>query len=171
MVDIGYESHNSILNMGSLSIFLVIYYGKVVYFGIIWLLYKQFGWFEKHVQSMKESLFYNAILGLCLDGYYEFLISGYLNAANPTFGVNGENMANIVAWVALINSISVPIILIYCLYQSLEYMKSEETKLKAGVLFEGLKMKDKYQAAYYLVFVTRRFIFTIMVFFLNAKGI
>ena len=78
MVDIGYGNYNCILNLGSLSIFWTIYIFHCFYTLLIFIINKFTGKYSKHLKSMKEKLFFNAMFELILDGYYEFLISGYL---------------------------------------------------------------------------------------------
>ena len=36
--DIGYESHNALKNMGSVSIFTFLYFIRIVFFCLIWIL-------------------------------------------------------------------------------------------------------------------------------------
>ena len=82
MRDIGYESHSSIKNLGSLSIFTAIYFAKVALIIVLWVP-KRFGnlgtnpKFLKFYNHLCKSAFFSEILAILLDAYFEFLISGY----------------------------------------------------------------------------------------------
>lgn len=84
MEDLGYDSHNSILNLGSLAIFTVIYFVKVILYFIILKPYVRFsGRGASFQQSLQDSLFFGEIIFLTLESYFEFLIAGYLNIQEP----------------------------------------------------------------------------------------
>lgn len=99
--DLGYGSHNSILNLGSLAVFSFIYYIKVVL--LIGLLYplvfisgtifntkgfeggepstgnKYARWLRRYHRNIVDKLIFSEILALSIEAYIEFIISGYLN--------------------------------------------------------------------------------------------
>lgn len=81
MRDIGYESHSSIRNLGSLSIFITIYYLKVGLIGILWTMKKtclgKNPYIIKAYRYLCKTAFFSDILAILLDAYFEFLISGY----------------------------------------------------------------------------------------------
>ena len=84
MQDLGYETHNSILNLGSLVIFGTLYCVKVFFYFIgrvIELI--SFNKIKiKYLDVWKNSLFYGEILSIILEAYMEWLIAGYMNNKN-----------------------------------------------------------------------------------------
>ena len=85
MQDLGYETHNSVLNLGSLAIFLTLYFAQLGAF----LLVKGFslisGKGADFARKLKRGLFFGEIIALLIDAYFEFIISGYLQAQHPLF--------------------------------------------------------------------------------------
>ena len=82
MRDIGYESHSSIKNLGSLTIFTALYFAKIGIIGVMWI-FKRFSKmgqkprFLKIYNQLCLNAFFYEILAILLDAYFEFLISGY----------------------------------------------------------------------------------------------
>ena len=77
MLDLGYETHNSLLNLGSLAIFASIYFVEVFVF-LILLVISFSGWKAPFLDKWAARLFFNDLIALLLDAYMEFMISGYL---------------------------------------------------------------------------------------------
>jgi hypothetical protein len=76
MKDLGYESFNSILNLGSIFIFTVLYFVLLVIYCFFKLLdFKKTASIKAYLSS---KLFYSAILSLLIESYFEFLIAGVL---------------------------------------------------------------------------------------------
>jgi len=90
MVDLGYETHNSLLNLGSLALFTVLYVVRVFFFLFLCLLSSMTGFFGSYVTKLYHSLFYAEILAILIDAYFEFLISGYLQVKAPLSTTLGE---------------------------------------------------------------------------------
>lgn len=80
MEDIGYETHNSLLNLGSLWIFLTFYVVKVIIYFAAVLIKRAFKTDRlMFTEKWKKSLFFSEFLGIALEAYFEFIIAGYLN--------------------------------------------------------------------------------------------
>ena len=79
MRDLGYETYSSVLNLGTLFIFLIVYFLKVLYLCVLWVLSLVSKKFKYKVKKLQEKLFFNELLAIALEAYLEFLISGYLN--------------------------------------------------------------------------------------------
>ena len=115
-IDLGYENHNALLNLGSLAIFTYIYFLRVIlYFGLT--AYVKYSSREvSYWQRLKDSLFYGEILSILLEAYFEFLISGYLQMKAPLNTSDGEYVGVITAAVALfLILIVVPVLFAYIL--------------------------------------------------------
>ena len=93
MENLGYESHNAVINLGSMAIFFTLYFVKIIIFMFV-KLYKKcakgrygstslYNWFHK-------TLFFREILNIMFEGYMEFLIAGYLNYKGRFDTFNGE---------------------------------------------------------------------------------
>lgn len=78
MIDIGYETHNSMLNLGSLAIFTLVWFFKIPIVVIAWCLKKNFSCAKKVHRKLSKSMFFGELIAILIDAYFEFLISGYL---------------------------------------------------------------------------------------------
>ena len=90
MVDLGYESHNEILNLGSLAIFLFVYFLKVILFILLLPISSYSPKAKAFKEKMKEGLFFSELISLLLEAYFEMLISTYLQFRAPLDSTNGE---------------------------------------------------------------------------------
>jgi len=92
--DLGYEQHNSILNLGSIFIFNLVYFVKVLlYFTVVKIISMMSNWGKKLRKKMQKSLFFSGILTLSIEAYMEYLIAGTLNMRAPIYSTNGEYLA------------------------------------------------------------------------------
>ena len=77
----GYETHNTILNLGTvwvLGALLLVRY--VFYFICVFIKWVSRGHFKfNFLNSMRDQLFYSELLVLVTEPYFELLISGYLS--------------------------------------------------------------------------------------------
>ena len=77
--DLGYETHNSVLNLGSIGIFSFLYFMKI---GLVLLPLKLM---RKHkvanalYQKLLTFMIFSEILELNFDGYFEIMIAGILS--------------------------------------------------------------------------------------------
>lgn len=127
MKDLGYRTHNSMLNLGSLFIFVVLYFLKVMLLPFFALGVMLSGKGEKTYQSLKDQLFFKEIIILLIEGCMEFMISGYLNIQEPLRGTSfiGEELSFWVAWFSFIKIMVVlPLAFFYMLQQPLARLES-----------------------------------------------
>jgi len=78
----GYETHNVLLNMGSLYIYLQFFVFGLCVMGILKILkhvYPGDMRFRRPYRNLKKILFWGSFLLLFTEGYMEILISAYLN--------------------------------------------------------------------------------------------
>ena len=123
MRDLGYKTSNSILNLGSLFILLMVYFIRVFLLIFFYISAKFFGRGKKIYQKQVNALFYNEILLLMMEGYMEFLIAGYLNYDKPICDDNasGEKIAIVVSYLCLMTTlVIVPGAMIYILNEKLD---------------------------------------------------
>ena len=80
VVSLGYESHNPILNMGFMSILIFLYILKLCIFFLLILPINKLsgGGLKKLKKELKNQLFFEEILVIFIEGYFEILLSGLL---------------------------------------------------------------------------------------------
>ena len=110
----GYETHNSILNLGSVFLIVLLYF-ILLFLMVLLLVYnKKTGKGGKCLNYFKLKLIFGFIISATLEPYLEFLISGYLNLMQPLDSENGEVFAVYTGFVIIFVSIVIlPTILIY----------------------------------------------------------
>ena len=77
-LDLGYENHNSLLNLGSLAIFSYLYLLRVIFYFMFSIYVKKTRKYEEYLKKLGNVLFYGEIFAILIEAYFEFLISGYL---------------------------------------------------------------------------------------------
>ena len=65
----------------------------------------------------------------------------------------------------MICALLLPLIIIYLLIHDPKTLKSPNYRNRYGALYNELKLNNRYEAAYYLMFLFRRIIFLSVVFF------
>lgn len=166
MEDLGYDTHNSMLNLGSLAIFSFVYFVKLGVYVFVVLPVKYFtGRGSKMMKSMQETLFYGEFIFLVIEAYLEFLIAGYLNLKEPITTKNGEVLSIAIGWYcALTTLIVMPAAFVYMFTRSTEVLSSESFKQKWEALYERVDPRDKFNLLYYPIFCGRRVIFCYLCF-------
>jgi hypothetical protein len=104
MKDLGYKTHNSILNLGSLFILLIIYFLRMAILVFLFIIQLLTGKCKQNFQSQKRKVFFNEIMLILVEGYMEFFISGYLNFQKPLFQSQmfGEKASVIVSYFSMV---------------------------------------------------------------------
>ena len=170
MMELGYKTSNSILNLGSLFILLLVYFIRVFLLIFFYISAKCFGKGKKMYQHQINALFFNEILLLLIEGYMEFLIAGYLGFDKPICGNEtlGEKITVVVSYFCLIMTLLlVTWAMIYLLSEKLKIIQSVKFKKSYGSMYEGIKTDSKFRVAYYFVFVLRRMMFCVIAFGLS----
>jgi hypothetical protein len=123
MEDIGYDTHNSVLNLGSLWLFSLYYFLKV----FIYLVYRLVKFLSKGriqsniIENMPNGLFFNEILALTIEGYMEWLISGYLNMDYFVYTYGGDLAGNFTSIICLVFClVFIPVTLGYIIFKPLD---------------------------------------------------
>mmetsp|Transcript_23187 Transcript_23187/g.35886 ORF Transcript_23187/g.35886 Transcript_23187/m.35886 type:complete len:134 (+) Transcript_23187:3022-3423(+) len=101
MVDLGYETHNSLLNLGSLAIFTFIYTLRVAFFLLLCASSFCTNRFQEKRRSLSQTLFFGEILAILIEAYFEFLLSGYLQLKAPLTSTGGESVSIAIGLVGL----------------------------------------------------------------------
>jgi len=100
-------------------IFKLFFFVRVfVQLPLLWLYVKFTNSGHEKIINLKKSLFWGEILIMCIEGYIELLIAGYINATFHLNSTNGEVTAKYVAFYCLITSLVVmPLIMAFIIYQ------------------------------------------------------
>ena len=85
MKDIGFESNNSIKNLGTMFFVLQAYFLQVLFVFLLAVLNKVTGKGRNFLNKMRRKLFFSPILIICIEGFMDLSISGYLQFQLPLF--------------------------------------------------------------------------------------
>jgi hypothetical protein len=99
MKDLGYESHNSVLLLGSLGVFAIWYWLRVLFYTcavVPFVVCRKKG--LKFAIKMKKRLFFTDFITITLEGYFEYIIAAYLNIRKPLKILSGEILGNIISY-------------------------------------------------------------------------
>jgi hypothetical protein len=114
------------------------------------------------------SLFYGEIILLTIEGYFEFIIAGYINSLSP----NVKTILGVVSWLisymCLILIITNNIMFIYALTRDEQVLLSAPFRRKFGKLYFDLREDSKLRLSAWFVFVLRRMLFCLVAFSLTS---
>jgi hypothetical protein len=108
---------------------------------------------------------------MSVEGFFDFMIFGYLNMKTAVFNLNGEILGIIFGTFSLMMAgIILPITIIIALLTFNKKIFSKEFILKnLGVIFEMVKTKKLSSQIYMIVFYIRRIIILAFCFFFLNK--
>jgi hypothetical protein len=171
MKEIGFDSYNVILNLGTLFILLCLWIVRaILQFIIIWPLHKLGYISGTRNRKFFNSVFFGQILMIFQDGYIEFLISARMFFEAPLTSVDNtptqKNLAFAFLFVCLI---LLPGLYIWIMSFETRYlMKSKHLRRRVKPLFEEIDIRKKWNLLYNLIYVGRRMIYIEIAFSLNA---
>jgi hypothetical protein len=140
--EMGYETHNSLLNMGSLFVYFCAF---TVGLALMIILKALNTVFPSEIGSklyfkLKDTIFWGSFLLLFTESYIEILISGYLNTQSKVNYTGSDVFSTITAYfMIVIQLVVVPAAFIYMLKKPHEQLLSTETQLRIGVLYADIK--------------------------------
>ena len=108
MVVLGYESHNCIVGLGSIAIFIFLYFLFAViaaYLRVIARFVRRlrvFPFLKKILRSLMHQIYFKQLLDILLESILELLISIYLNLSVPLYSTSGEITANYFTYLILL---------------------------------------------------------------------
>ena len=118
---LGYETHNALLNLGSLSIYSFVYLVRLM---IFFLVLRNIPYFDEYQKKLYKMLIFGEILSICVDGYFEFLISGIMTVKHSLISTNGEMVGTCFGYYSLAASIIlVPGVIIYVFSRKMETIR------------------------------------------------
>jgi hypothetical protein len=80
---VGYGNHNAFIGLSTLALAVVYYLVRILFVGIfkgLMILAKDKFCTKKIFNFLKKGMFFNFILSIFLEGFFDFIISGYINA-------------------------------------------------------------------------------------------
>jgi hypothetical protein len=134
MKDLGYETHNSVLLLGSLGIFAMWYWSRVLFYVFILIPLAIFSKrFLKYAYVLKRKLFFGDLITITIEGYFEYIIAAYLNLSIPLKKGSGEILGNVLAFYSAILCLFLfPMIWVVLLFTSQKKLNSKKFKEKYG---------------------------------------
>ena len=161
----GYETHNSLLNLGSCSIFIMVYLIMV----IILLILKIFNWKTGKGSSaykfLKKNLVFGSLISLLVEPYIEILISTYLNIIAPVTTKNGDQVGIYTGYVGGIFSCWIlPISLLWVTTRNQQTLEDPSFIEKWGRFYSETKSTTFASLFFNFISLMRRLIFVILVF-------
>ena len=100
-----------------------------------------------------------------LEAYLEFLITGFLNSKAPLYSSDGEVVSNLVGYFTLfITCVVMPLTFIWILTKPIQATKEHKFEEKWGKFYHTIKMENKTNMLFYLIFMLRRLIFVLIIF-------
>lgn len=156
--------------LGSLWIYSVVYLMML----FTWLFCKivsdcnrKFRKILKLKRRLNRVLFFKSLIGLGIEGYFEFAIVFTLNLlyGNGGQAFNGEIIGYISAWIfGVLVLIASPALVIWTGCQSSERLMSEKFEKRISILVEDIELRNRLNYWYWLLFILRRLSFVIMSF-------
>ena len=168
MTNLGYETHNSILNLGSTFIFIIIYGIFVAIFLILKYKLPATGMRRKFHDFLKQKLIFSFIIQTFISTFMEILIAGYLNLRAQIFSKNGEVLGVHFAYFSL----GVSLVVLPALYtmvitrpimelQNPQFYQTwgsfyAESKLTSrwNLLFNGISLLRRLQFVFFVIFIS-----------------
>jgi hypothetical protein len=164
MSDVGYDTFNLVLNLGTLALLLFAYFIKVAYlFLILGPLSFVSDRAKKWYVNTKKALFFGDLIVLFIEGYMEFLISSMLILKGPEQPLEYQFMVKLAYFFLFVTIFIIPGLYLYILSLENTNIWGESFFNKFGMLYEGGK-KNKYALFHFLYFVLRRLLFILAAF-------
>jgi hypothetical protein len=167
MRNISYDTFNTVLNLGSLFVALVIYVIRVIaQFLIIWPLYKMKCISGTWNRKLFNQVFFYNVLAIFTEGYFEFLLSARLFFEAPEDSFDNTPLIRNLSWAFLVICLVVtPALYSSLMLYDLKYLgKSKSLKRRLGPLFTDIDLKSKINLMHNHLFLVRRIIFIELAF-------
>ena len=165
MVTLGFDSFDPIQNLGTLGLFVGLYFAKLgafLVFVLPWVTLTGRG--RNLYQKLKSQLFFSEVILIFIEGYIEFLIVLNLHNLRPDEAATTDKL---IVWVIGLISVGfLPTILTWTGLQKASRFKEPEFQERWGALFEGIRASERSKRLFYFFFVLRRILFVQTAFML-----
>lgn len=123
----------------------------------------------KLAKTLRKVLFFNYLIGITIEGYFEYIIAGYLNLVRPLaydHVYTGELFGTAIAlYSAFLCLFLFPLIWLALLFAPHKRLQSKRFLEKYGGMFEHMRHGKKVYMFYYILYSLRRLIFCFMAFY------
>jgi hypothetical protein len=170
MRNIGYDSFNTILNLGTLFVALGLYIVRFcLQFLVIWPLHKLGFISGTNNRKYFNQVFFKFLLVIFIEAYIEFLLSARLFFEAPDDSVDNTPLIRNLSWVILILCVIVaPGLYAWIMTFDTKYlMKSHHLKRRVHPLYSEIDIRSKFNLNFNLLFVIRRIVYIEIAFRLN----
>ena len=169
MEDLGYDTHNSIILLGGLGIFAMYYWIRVFSYFILlvpFVIVTKKG--LKFAKDQKNVLFFGYLIGITIEGYFEYVIAGILNIKKPIFDGDGGELlgVGVGGYSLFLTMFLFPLIWVVLLFQPHKNLAKKSFEKKYGGMFEHMRPGKKINMMYYVFYSLRRLIFCFLSFYL-----
>jgi hypothetical protein len=170
MRDIGYDSLNLFMNLGTLAFLCCVYLGKV--FVVIFIL-KPVSWKfkagKKVYKHYKRQVFFGDLFAIFVEGYMEFLISSALMViVTPKESVDHTNFQIYTAYSCLVLAIVIiPGLYIWIFTRKPRRIASKLFQRRWGMLIQNVNYQQKINLFFPFLFVLQRMLYVFISFFLK----
>ena len=167
MKNISYESFNTILNLGSLFVALLLYVGRVIgQMLVICPLHRMNFISGRRNRKLFNSVFFYLVLVIFLEGFIELLLSARLFFEAPEDSFDNTPLIRNLSWAILLVCVVVtPALYAYIMVFDIKYLgKSKHLKRRVYPLYSEINISSKFNLLYNHLFVIRRIIFVELAF-------
>ena len=172
MIDLGYETHNSLFNLGTMAMFSMLYLIRVLILVLLWMGSNMNPNLEKTVNNLKDKLVFGEIIKIGLEAYFEFLIAGYLATYADIMTTDGEVMSTYLGWTVLVIALGLmPVTLMWLLFKPLEDLNYSDITKDFAPFFQELSKNSKGKMSYFFVFMIRRVYFVAISIYLKQYSL
>ena len=163
---IGYDSYNILLNLGTLSLIIILYCLKLVIVFVIMLpLSYCIPKIKEQYKIEKNNLFFDDFFGIIFEGYFNIIICCLFNFFADSESQDNNLTNKVLAHVLLVIMIfCVPAILIHLYQKSREQLDEPNYRKRWGKAYQNIRLNSKYNMLYNLVFCVRSLIFIGLLF-------
>lgn len=174
--DIGYRTHNTLINLSTLAVALLVY---VCLWGAYWILRafqpccsrmlnkERSKKLAKFLEWSNKQLFYRWLFALFLFGFMEFVIAGFLGMYKPLDTYPNETMGNLTAYVSLcVPLVGIPAVYIW-LHEERGGYYDEDKDFKrmfpSSVTHFSVSTKKPASFFFYPIYIAHRVIYLLLI--------
>ena len=163
--ELGFDSHNMILNLGSMFYYINVSIILLVMATILTRIKSKHKLLLKLKKNLKFFVLLNQLFIVFQEGFIEILVSCYLNFQNTITITVSDKVSNIFAIILIIVSLTViPAAVIFAMSKDETTLNSKKSHFRYGAAYENLKTKSVFALFYNLLFLLRRLILVFFIF-------
>ena len=163
----GYETYSFVLNTGLVIWFFFLW---IIGASTVIILAKPVVRMGKYVirahKWISKTIFYSFLLRLFLEGYFEIMVSAFLNIRFLRWNTSGEQSSSILTLCYLFLFSAFPPVVLIMLLKCRPNFRSSKFRQKYGVIYAGLNQTSPKAVLFHFYFLVRRaaFAFSLVYF-------